>query len=57
MVSQHTIIRSFDEGELEGFRVPRSKFRRIPRQCLLDYMTKYHIPLTHFPKDEKTDGE
>jgi len=57
MVSQQTIIRSFDEGELEGFRVPQSKFRRIPRQCLLDYMTKYHIPLTHFPKDEKTDGE
>lgn len=49
MLSQQTIIRSFDEGEIEGFRVPGSKFRKIPRANLLAYMRKYHIPTTHFP--------
>ncbi len=30
-VSQQTIIRCFDSGRLHGFRVPGSRFRRIPR--------------------------
>ncbi len=30
-VSQQTIIRCFDSGRLTGFRVPGSRFRRIPR--------------------------
>ncbi len=30
-VSQQTIIRCFDSGRLNGFRVPGSRFRRIPR--------------------------
>ena len=30
-VSQQTIIRCFDSGRLRGFRVPGSRFRRIPR--------------------------
>ncbi|MEM9882815.1 MAG: helix-turn-helix domain-containing protein, partial [Planctomycetota bacterium] len=30
-VSQQTIIRCFDAGRLQGFRVPGSRFRRIPR--------------------------
>lgn len=37
-VSQQTIIRCFDAGRLGGFRVPGSKFRRIPRQDLLNFM-------------------
>lgn len=37
-VSQQTIIRCFDSGRLEGFRVPGSKFRRIPREELLRFM-------------------
>ena len=31
-VSQQTIIRCFDSGQLKGFRVPGSRFRRIPRE-------------------------
>jgi excisionase family DNA binding protein len=31
-VSQQTIIRCFDSGRLKGFRVPGSRFRRIPRE-------------------------
>ena len=37
-VSQQTIIRCFDSGRLNGFRVPGSKFRRIPRIELLRFM-------------------
>src|ERR1043165_10099265 len=38
-VSQQTIIRCFDNGRLNGFRVPGSKFRRIPREALVAFMT------------------
>ena len=44
-VSQQTIIRCFDAGRLEGFRVPGSKFRRIPRQSLIKFMKENKIPL------------
>lgn len=37
-VSQQTIIRCFDAGRLQGFRVPGSKFRRIPREELIRFM-------------------
>jgi len=44
-VSQQTIIRCFDAGRLEGFRVPGSRFRRIPRQSLVKFMKENRIPL------------
>jgi len=44
-VSQQTIIRCFDAGRLEGFRVPGSRFRRIPRQNLIKFMKDNNIPL------------
>ncbi|MBA4029024.1 MAG: regulator [Planctomyces sp.] len=43
-VSQQTIIRCFDSGRLGGFRVPGSKFRRIPRAELLKFMRDNDIP-------------
>jgi excisionase family DNA binding protein len=43
-VSQQTIIRCFDSGRLQGFRVPGSKFRRIPRAELLRFMRANDIP-------------
>ncbi|MHC4343826.1 MAG: response regulator [Planctomycetota bacterium] len=43
-VSQQTIIRCFDAGRLEGFRIPGSKFRRIPRQSLIKFMKENNIP-------------
>jgi len=45
-VSQQTIIRCFDSGRLGGFRVPGSKFRRIPRDELIRFMRANEIPLT-----------
>ena len=44
-VSQQTIIRCFDSGRLKGFRVPGSKFRRIPRQNLVKFMRDNNIPI------------
>ena len=43
-VSQQTIIRCFDSGRLKGFRVPGSRFRRIPREALLQFMKDNGIP-------------
>jgi len=43
-VSQQTIIRCFDSGQLKGFRVPGSRFRRIPRESLYRFMKENGIP-------------
>ena len=52
-VSQQTIIRCFDSGRLEGFRVPGSKFRRIPRQSLVRFMKDNNIPLESINSGKK----
>ena len=44
-ISQQTVIRCFDKGSLRGYRVPGSKFRRIPREALIDFMKLNHIPM------------
>lgn len=44
-ISQQTVIRCFDSGKLGGFRVPGSKFRRIPREALLEFMRQHSIPV------------
>ena len=43
-VSQQTIISCFDSGQLKGFRVPGSRFRRIPRDVLYRFMKDNGIP-------------
>ena len=50
-VSQQTIIRCFDNGRLTGFRVPGSRFRRIPRAELIRFMKANDIPI------EMLDGD
>lgn len=47
-VSQQTIIRCFDAGRLNGFRVPGSRFRRIPREELIRFMKENDIPRDDF---------
>ncbi len=42
-VSQQTIIRCFDSGRLHGFKVPGSRFRRIPRAELLRFMQQNNM--------------
>ena len=51
-LSQQTIIRCFDNGQLSGFRVPGSKFRRIPRDKLLKFMKDNSIPLDALESDK-----
>jgi excisionase family DNA binding protein len=46
-LSQQTVIRCFDSGRLHGYRVPGSRFRRIPRDALIQFMKEHHIPLDH----------
>lgn len=43
-ISQQTVIRCFDGGRLKGFRVPGSRFRRVPRNELLAFMKANNIP-------------
>jgi len=52
-VSQQTIIRCFDAGRLDGFRIPGSKFRRIPRQNLIKFMKENKIPLDALESGKK----
>ena len=52
-VSQQTIIRCFDAGRLAGFRVPGSKFRRIPREALIKFMKENAIPLDNLDSGKK----
>jgi two-component system, OmpR family, response regulator len=44
-LSQQTVIRCFDNGRLHGYRVPGSRFRRIPREALVQFMKEHGIPL------------
>jgi two-component system, OmpR family, response regulator len=44
-LSQQTIIRCFDNGQVEGFRVPGSRFRRIPRDKLIKFMKEHNLPM------------
>ena len=52
-ISQQTVIRCFDAGKLEGFRIPGSKFRRIPRQNLIKFMRENDIPLENLESGKK----
>jgi len=44
-LSQQTIIRCFDNGQIQGFRVPGSRFRRIPRDEMIKFMRDNKIPM------------
>ena len=52
-VSQQTVIRCFDSGRLKGFRVPGSRFRRIPREALVSFMKNNQIPLDQLDTGRK----
>lgn len=52
-VSQQTIIRCFDSGRLAGFRIPGSRFRRIPRESLIRFMRKNNMPMDGIERGKK----
>lgn len=43
-VNINTVIKWFDDGKLEGFRLPRSNERRIYRESVLAFMQLNDIP-------------
>jgi len=52
-LSQQTIIRCFDSGRLRGFRIPGSKFRKIPRDSLIKFMKENNIPMQSIQSGKK----
>ena len=51
-VAPRTVSKWFDSGRLEGYRIPGSKDRRIPRAALLEFMEKHGIPLDGMESDK-----
>lgn len=47
-LSQQTIIRCFDKGFLKGYKVPGSRFRRIPLKSLQKFMEEHGMPMEWF---------
>jgi len=52
-LSQQTIIRCFDAGRVEGFRIPGSRFRRIPHESLIKFMQSNDIPISSLQSGKK----
>ena len=44
-VAARTVSKWFDSGQIEGYRIPGSKDRRIPVQSLMKFMQEHGIPL------------
>ena len=44
-VAPRTVSKWFDDGKLEGYRIPESKDRRIPRDCLVKFLKLHGMPL------------
>lgn len=43
-VTIRTVIKWFESGDLEGYKIPGSKDRRIPRENLVAFMKKHKMP-------------
>jgi len=44
-LSQQTVIREFDQGRINGYRLPRSGHRRMMLTDVLDWMKENGIPV------------
>ncbi|MEM7810560.1 MAG: helix-turn-helix domain-containing protein [Planctomycetota bacterium] len=44
-VASRTAAKWIDEGLLKGYRIPGSRFRRVPRESLVRFMREHDIPL------------
>jgi excisionase family DNA binding protein len=51
-LSHSTIIRCFDAGLLRGFRVPGSRFRKVPRHALMEFMRTNGLPMDALRGDD-----
>jgi excisionase family DNA binding protein len=44
-VAPRTVVQWFDSGNLDGYRVPGSSYRRIPRESLVRFCKEHGMPL------------
>ena len=44
-VTINTVVKWFDSGALQGYRIPSSGDRRIPRKNLVEFMKSHSFPL------------
>ena len=42
-ISTATVIRSIDNGDLEGYKIPGSNHRRVSHNSLVKFIKKYEI--------------
>ena len=54
-VAPRTVTKWFDNGTLQGYRIPDSKDRRIPHDKLLDFLTKHNMPVPIFTEKKEQD--
>ncbi len=52
-VSQMSVIKWFNSGKIEGYRVPYSKDRRITRDALKRFVKEHNIPTPDFSFERK----
>lgn len=52
-VTKQAVIKWFDDGKLNGFRVPYSRSRRIPYKDLVSFMARNAIPLDRIEGPQK----
>lgn len=45
MVAPRTVSKWFDSGRLQGYRIPGSRDRRIPREHLIRFLREHGLPL------------
>ena len=50
-VNINTVVKWFETGLLEGYKLPGSHARRIPRSELIDFLAKRDFPVTPAPDD------
>ena len=56
-LSTGTINRCFDRGLLKGYKVPGSKFRRIPLKNLYQFVREYGLPCEEANPQSAVDAE
>lgn len=52
-VTIRTVIKWFESGKLQGYKIPGSRDRRIPRASLLEFLDEYQIPATNLDGNKK----
>ena len=50
-ININTVIKWFDEGDIKGFRLPKSNERRIPITSLRSFMETHTIPMDLLEED------